>query len=168
MKTQKISPKHKLKTPFLNGFPAKFKPLLLKGAVLMGYPKGSHVFRDGEKANKFYLILKGKINILAEEQDVRFDQESSIGVLQTLGKGDVAGWSWVIPPYRWRFDAVAAENCDVLAIDGAAIRQLMTKNHSFAFEIYRRLVPVMNQRLVASRLKLQTFGGKLFQTAEGG
>ncbi len=168
MTIQALKPGKKIRTPFLKMFPQKYQKLLLKGARIQRFKKGAFVFRDCEKATRFYLILSGKVNLLAEQQDVRFDTEVSSVIFHTLCKGDVVGWSWLITPYRWRFDAVAAEDCELLAIDGINVRAQMAKNHSFAYEIYKRLVPVMNQRLIAARLKLQTFGGEIFAEAEGG
>ncbi len=165
---QKAAAAKNIKTPFLKGISPKFRDLLFQKASVKEFSEGDFIFKDGEKADKFYLVLKGKVNILAEEQDVRFDTESTTGILQTLQKGDVVGWSWVIPPYRWRFDARAAADTQLLVFDGERVRKLMAKNNSFGCEIYRRLAPVMNQRLVASRLKLQIFGGRPFSTVEGG
>lgn len=140
----------------------------MKNSFLTEIPKGQVIFQDGEKADCFYLLLKGKVNLLAEEQDVRFDHEPKRGVLQTLGLNDVVGWSWAIFPYRWRFDAVAKEPVEMMVVNGAFLRKQMEKDPKFGYEIYKRLVPVMNQRLIASRMKMLMFGGKLFQTAEGG
>lgn len=154
--------------PFFRGISAPFKKILMRYASTCRVAKGAHIFQNGEKADRFFLILKGKVSILAEEQDVRFDPEASMGVLQVLGPGEVVGWSWLIPPYRWRFYAVADTDTWLLAFDGVGLRREISKNHDFGYEIYRRLVPVMNHRLNASRLKLQMFGARPFAVAEGG
>lgn len=161
-------PLKKITHPFFKKFPEKFKKITLQNSFLAQVAKGQAIFQDGEKADSFYLILKGKVNLLAEEQDVRFDSESKRGVLQTLGPNELVGWSWAIYPYRWRFDAVAKEAVEVMVVNGAFLRKEMEKNPVFGYEIYKRLVPVMNQRLIAARMKMQMFGGKPFQTAEGG
>ncbi len=161
-------PLKKITHPFFKKFPEKFKKFMLKNSFLAQVPKGWVIFRDGEKADSFYLILKGKVNLMAEEQDIRFDTESKRGVLQTLGPDEIAGWSWIIYPYRWRFDAVAKEPVEMMVINGAFLRKQMEKNPAFGYEIYKRLVPVMNHRLIAARMKMLMFGGKPFQTAEGG
>lgn len=168
MTIQPIKKNQKINTPFLKNLPKKYQTLLLKKAGISKLEKGAYIFRDGEKAIRFYLILKGKVDLLSKEQDVRFDVESNTGILQTLVKGDVIGWSWVIPPYQWRFDAKAGEACELLVIDGLEVRKQMAKDHAFGFEVYKRLVPVMNQRLIAARLKFQLFGGNVFAAAEGG
>ncbi len=165
---KKQKPVKKITHKFFKGLPAKFQKTILQYASEVTIPKGGEVFTNGAKAECFFLILKGKVNLLAEEQDVRFDTESNMGILQTLGPGEVVGWSWLIPPYRWRFYAVPVTDTQLLVIDGVGLRKKMEKDHELGYEIYKRLVPVMNSRLIASRLKLQMFGGRPFSTAEGG
>lgn len=152
---------------FFKGIPSKYEKLIQANSSVITLPKGEHVFENGRPANSFFLILKGKVRLLAEEQDVRFDTEAKMGLLQELGPGEVVGWSWVIQPYRWRFFAVAFTDVQMLVVNGVALRKAMAKDHLFAYEIYKRLVPVMNDRLIASRQRLQMFGGKPYHTAEG-
>jgi len=158
----------KVKHPFFKGMPDAFRDQVTKFGKVTEIAKGKTVFRDGGKAEYFFLVLKGKVNLIGVEQDVRFEAEPEKRVFHTLGAGDVVGWSWVITPYRWRFDAVVEENAELLAIDGVRLRKAMLKDHELGYEIYKRLVPIMNQRLIASRLKLQMFGAKPFASAEGG
>lgn len=161
-------PVKQLTHPFFKGFPPQFKKLTLRNSFLAEVPAGQVVFRDGERADSFYLILKGHVNLMAQEQDVRLDLESRAGVLQVVGPGEVLGWSWAIYPYRWRFDAVAIGPVKMIAVNGSFLRKKMERNRLFCCEIYKRLVPIMNQRLIAARMKMLMFGGKPFQTAEGG
>lgn len=163
-----IKPPKKISHPFLKGIPAKYQKILLKNAQVALIRAGEFVFLDGGKADRFYLILKGKIDLLTEEQDVRFDPDSKLGVLQSLGPRDIVGWSWIIPPYRWRFNARAAQDSRLLVLDGKAIRQKALKDRALGYEIYKKLVPVMNQRLIASRIKLATFGFTPFESEVGG
>jgi len=158
----------RIKHPFLQGLPVEIKNKLLTFGKKISLPKGKVVFRDSEKAERFYLLLKGKVDLIGVEQDVRIDSELAKRVFQTLGAGEVVGWSWVIAPFRWRFDAVVQQDADLFAVDGLRLRRAMEQNHELGYEIYKRLVPIMNERLIASRLKLQMFGTKPFSEAEGG
>lgn len=156
------------KHPFLKGMPPAMLQSVLKNSKKLSVRKGKIIFEDGAYADKCFLIIKGCIGILTQQQDVRFESESTLGVLQLLGAGEIVGWSWVIPPYKWRFHARAEESTELLVLDGKYLRQAMVKDHNLAYEIYKRLVPVMNHRLIGARLKLQMFGGSPFSTAEGG
>ncbi|MBU3759240.1 MAG: Crp/Fnr family transcriptional regulator [Candidatus Omnitrophica bacterium] len=168
MKKKQAQPKvSRISHRFFKGIPAKYEKLIQANARVITLPRGENVFENGRPANSFFLILKGKVHLLAEEQDIRFDPEAKLGVLQELGPGEVVGWSWVIKPYRWRFFAAAHTDVRMLIVDGVALRKAMAKDHLFAYEIYKRLVPVMNDRLIASRQRLQMFGAKPYLTAEG-
>jgi len=157
----------KVKHPFFRGIPEAFRNQITKLGKVVESPKGEIVFRDGGRADYFFLILRGKVNLIGVEQDIRFEAESQKRVFHTLGPRDVVGWSWAITPYRWRFDAVVEQDAELFAIDGARLRRAMQIDHELGYEVYKRLVPIMNQRLIASRLKLQMFGAKPFACAEG-
>lgn len=158
----------KIRHPFLKGLSAEFQKFLLQDAEIISLLGGEFVFRHGERAEKFFLILKGRVDILSFDQDIRFDAEPRLSILQSLASGEIVGWSWVIPPYHWKFNAFVHEETELLAIDGKRIRARMAKDPKFAVAIYSRLVPVMNERLLASRMKFAMFGGKPFHTQEGG
>jgi len=158
----------RVKHPFFRGMSDAFRNQITKLGKFIETAKGETVFRDGGKADYFFLILKGKVDLIGVEQDIRFETESEKRLFHTLGAGDVVGWSWAITPYRWRFDAVVAQNAELLAIDGVRLRRAMQIDHELGYEVYKRLIPIMNQRLIASRLKLQMFGAKPFASAEGG
>jgi len=168
MKKLKKAAAVKIKHPFLQDLPAKIKDQLLTFGKKISMSKGKVVFRDSEKAEQFFLILKGKVDLIGNEQDVRYDSELERRVFQTLGTGDVVGWSWGIEPYRWRFDAVVKQDADFFVMDGVCLRKAMVKDHELGYAVYSKLVPIMNQRLIAARLKLQMFGTQPFSEAEGG
>lgn len=157
----------KTKHPFLKGLPQKYRDYLSKLTKTVFLPRGETVFRDGGKAEHFFLLLKGKVDLVGIEQDVRFEAEPEKRLFHSLNAGDVVGWSWAITPYRWRFDAIVAQDAELLAIDGARLRKAMKSDHELGYAILKRLLPIMNQRLIASRLKLQLFGAKPFASAEG-
>jgi len=157
-----------VKHPFLKGLSSDHKEKLLKLGSKAALSKGDVLFNRLEKADQFYLLLKGKVDLIGSEQDVRFDRELERKVFQTLSAGDVVGLSWVLSPYRWSFDAVVRQDCQLLVIDGVRLRKLMAQKPIFGYEIYKRMVPIMNERLVAARVRLQMFGATPFSQAEGG
>jgi CRP-like cAMP-binding protein len=75
-------------------------------------------------------------------------------VIQTLRDGDLLGWSWLIAPYRRRFDARAVELTRAIAIDGQCIRGRCEEDHHFGYELMKRVTHVMDKRLQATRLQL--------------
>ena len=73
---------------------------------------------------------------------------------QTLSAGEVVGVSWLIPPYRWSYDARALEAVRAIALDAACLRRKCDADHDFGYAMMLRFVPVLVQRLQATRLQI--------------
>jgi len=134
--------------PFLNGLEPEWYDLLTGCTQLVGYGAGHYLGRTGEPAETFYLIISGHVN-------VEIDTPNRQPVLiQTLGRGDVVGWSWLTPPHRWRFTAQAVEPVRALEIQGTALRFVCEENPELGYELMKRLVHVIAGRLTATRHQL--------------
>jgi hypothetical protein len=64
----------------------------------------------------------------------------------------VLGWSWLIPPYRWLFDARALNASDIIAVDGAKLRALCEQDTALGYQLLKRFAVLMAERLNASRV----------------
>jgi hypothetical protein len=73
---------------------------------------------------------------------------------QTAGEGEMIGLSWLIPPYRWRYDAKALELVRAIALDATCLRNKCEADHHLGYELMKRFVPVMVDRLHTTRLQL--------------
>ena len=107
-----------------------------------------HLFREGEPADTFYVVRHGAVAL-----EMRVPARRPL-VIETLGDGDVVGWSWLVPPYRWAFDARAAEPTVAVALDGACLRGKCRDDPALGFELLQRFSQVMVERLQAARLRL--------------
>jgi CRP-like cAMP-binding protein len=72
----------------------------------------------------------------------------------TLGPGDILGWSWLFPPYVWKFDARAREAVRATAFDGACLRKKCDADPAMGYELMKRLAHLVSKRLEATRLQL--------------
>jgi CRP/FNR family transcriptional regulator, cyclic AMP receptor protein len=79
--------------PFLAGMNREELALLTDCAIPVHFEKGQIIFREGEMANRFYLIETGKIVLESSEQ------LGNAVIIDTIGRGDLLGWSWMFPPY---------------------------------------------------------------------
>jgi len=105
------------------------------------------IFREGESANRFYLIEHGKVAL----------ESSTLGEpvkIEEIGDGDLLGWSWLFPPYAWHFSARALEDTTAIFFYGTVLRDYCEKDHSLGFELFTRMSAVMLRRLQAARQKL--------------
>ena len=104
--------------------------------------------REGSDANSSFLIRTGRVVL---EIDVPGRGAKQI---QTIEEGEVLGWSWLYPPYRWQFDARAVTPVRAIQFDGACLRNKCEADHDLGYEIVKRLLYQVHQRLERTRLQL--------------
>lgn len=132
---------------FKNMEPSHLK-LLSKHMSKDSFKPNEYVLKENEEAHKFYLILKGKVSI------EMLSPEGKPFSIQTLTDGDIVGWSWMIPPYKFQFSARALEATEMLVIDGDMLRKHSEKDQKLGYELLKRLVTIFVQRLQATRQHL--------------
>jgi CRP/FNR family transcriptional regulator, cyclic AMP receptor protein len=133
--------------PFLIGMSAQHIRLLADCAMRSHFEAGHIIFREGESANRFYLIEHGKVTL----------ESSTLGepiTIEEIRDGDLLGWSWLFPPYAWHFSARALEQTTAIFFYGTVLRDYCEKDHSLGFELFKRMSVVMLRRLQAARQKL--------------
>ena len=140
--------------PFLKGMTPEQIALLAGCASNVVFKAGQYILKEGEPADVFYLIRQGKVQV-----ETHIPQKGPI-IIRTRRDGDVFGWSWLVPPYRWYFDARAIELTRALVIDGKCLRAKCEEDHNFGFEIMKRFLAVVVERLEGTRLQLMDVYGK--------
>jgi len=134
--------------PFIAGLSDAHLQVLAGCASNVRFPEGTSLLREGEVANKFFLIRTGRVGL---ETDVNARGKIRI---QTVGPGDVLGWSWLISPFRWHFNGVAVTEVRAIALDGECLRKKCDQDHDFGYEMLSRLSHIMERRLEATRMQL--------------
>jgi CRP-like cAMP-binding protein len=134
--------------PFLKELELRHLKTLVGCASNVRFNAGQILFHEGEEANQFYMIRQGKVAL-----ELLTSERGPISV-QTVGEGDVLGWSWLIPPYRWRFGARAVELTRAIALDGKCLRKKSEEDHDLGYELLRRFSGIIVERLEATRLQL--------------
>lgn len=133
---------------FFKDLPPAYLKIVVGCASNVKFDEGEFLFREGGDADKFYLIRHGRIALKI------FTTHKGPVTLQTIGPGEVVGWSWLIPPYRWHFDAQATELTRAIALDGKCLRGKCDDDHSLGYELMKRFTHIMEERLQATRLQL--------------
>jgi CRP/FNR family transcriptional regulator, cyclic AMP receptor protein len=141
--------------PFLQGLPLDDLRLIVGCAQNVRFDVGQIIFREGEAANQFYLLREGQVALEV------FTPEGGAKPILTLSAGDVLGWSWLIPPYQWRFDARAIEPVRAIALDGQCLRGKCDEDPRLGYELLKRIAASIAERLHATRLQmLDVYGGR--------
>ena len=134
--------------PFFQDMKRDYLQLLVSCASNVRFKPGQFIFREGEGADHFYLIRQGSVAL-----EINDPSRGPIPI-QTVGEGDVLGWSWIFPPYRWHFDARAHELMRAVALDGKCLRKKCDEDPVLGYEMMKRFARIMMNRLQATRLQL--------------
>ncbi len=131
--------------PFLRGMSARHLGMLARHAREVEFEADQVIFREGEPAYQFYLLRKGRVAI-----EAYVPKDGHFGI-QTLGPGEVLGWSWLFPPYCWHFQARALEPVAAIFLDGARLLVECEKEPALGYDLMKRMAQVIIQRLQATR-----------------
>lgn len=143
-----ISGQYLSEHPFLKSLDPRHIIFIEGCASNKQFNEGQFIFHEGEEASCFYIIRHGKVAIQL------YAPGRGPITIQTIGDGDVLGWSWLIPPHRWRFDAQAIEASDVIVLDGKCLRSKCEQDHDLGYELLKRFAGVITSRLESTRLQL--------------
>ena len=134
--------------PFLAGLTASQLGALKDNALRIRYEPGAVIFREGSPANRFFLIQRGKVVLESSRR------EGGPVFIQQLGPGDALGWSWLIPPYYWHFDARVVEPTEAILFYGTRLREQCEADTDLGYELLKRMTSVVIQRLQGTRRQL--------------
>ena len=134
--------------PFLAGMNRTQLALLTDCAMAAHFKTGEIILREGEFANRCYLIETGKV--VLESVDC-FGEPL---LIEAIGAGDLLGWSWMFPPYVWHFTARAIEPTTAIFFYGTILREYCEKDQSLGYELLKRISAVMVKRLQAAHKQI--------------
>jgi len=134
--------------PFLEGLDAEHIKLLVGCASNVVFKSGEFIIREGEEANAFYFIRQGRVLV-----ETHVPQKGPI-MIRSREAGEILGWSWLVRPYRWHFDARAAELTRAIALDGKCLREKCEEDHDLGYEVMKRFAVIIAELLEATRLQL--------------
>ena len=131
--------------PFFQKLSVPHLELLTDSAMETQFKPGQWIFRQGDPANRFYLILEGKVLI---ESEVK---ERGMIPIRTLGPGDDLAWAWLFPPYYMHFNACAIEPTRAIFFYGTRLREQCEANHELGYQLMKRIAQVVIQNLNATQ-----------------
>jgi CRP/FNR family transcriptional regulator, cyclic AMP receptor protein len=134
--------------PFFAGMPNAFCDLVCACAKNVRFEAGQYLFHEGEPADWFYLVRHGRVAL-----QVTVPGRGAV-TFQTMSEGEIVGLSWLIPPYRWTYDAKAVDLTRAIAMDASCLRGKCEADHDLGYEMMKRFMPVLIQRLQATRLQI--------------
>ena len=134
--------------PIFEGLGDEARVLLAGCARNIHFAAGERIFREGGDADVFYVVRQGSVAVES------FVPTRGPVTIETIEAGDVLGWSWLFPPYRWHFDARALSVVRATAFDGLCLRQKCENDPALGYTLMGRFAQVLIDRLQWTRLRL--------------
>ena len=134
--------------PFVRDLKAEHIETLVGCASNRKFHPGEYLARERQQADEFFLIREGQVVL-----ELYLPQRGGLQI-ETLGEGEILGWSWLVQPYRWHYDARAVTLVRALALDGKCLRRKSETDFELGYRLFQRFATIMEQRLQATRLQL--------------
>ncbi len=121
--------------------------------------EGAYLFREGEPADSFYVTRHGRVTL-----EIFVPGRGPVAV-ETIGPGEVIGWSWLFDPFRWHMDARVIEHGSAIGFDGSCLRGKCESDHDLGYELMKQFATLLIERMQATRLRLLDVYGHAPATA---
>jgi CRP/FNR family cyclic AMP-dependent transcriptional regulator len=140
--------------PFFRGLGTEHLKFIAGCGHNVHFRAGQQIFREGDSADLFYVVHHGTALV-----EINVPGRGPVTV-QTITEGEILGWSWLFPPYRWRFDALARDEISATVFDGACLRKKCDSDPVLGYELMKRLSEIVSTRLLSTLLQsLDVYGG---------
>ena len=107
---------------------------------LQYFDKRELIFRQGDKAQRFYMLKEGKVIL-----EQRITDKIAVSV-SAIKPGNSFGWSAMLDGEEYSIDAVCAEPCKVFSFRDEKIKALFKEDHSLGFIMSQRLLHILKKR----------------------
>ncbi|MGW8378175.1 Crp/Fnr family transcriptional regulator [Streptomyces sp. ODS28] len=140
-------------TGFLGALPDDHQARLKAVAKDVGFPSGTRIFEEGEPADRFWVIRTGAVTLDMKVPGHRLLSQVPIAI-ESVGPGQLLGWSWLFPPYVCRLGAETVSPVRALEFDAETVRVLCDEDHRLGHALTLSVAQIIGHRLQASRVRL--------------
>ncbi len=134
--------------PAFSGMSPEHLELIAGCAQNRTFQGGEYLMREGDPADSFFVIRHGRVAM-----EIFVPQRGAV-TIETIDDGDLLGWSWLVPPFRGHLDARALGTVHTVVFDAACLRGKSDTDPVLGYELMRRFIPVIVERLQATRVRL--------------
>ena len=127
--------------------PADVRQRLMAIASEVSFPQGTRLFEEGGRADRFWLIRTGTVDL-----DIHVPGRRA-ALIESLGHNELVGWSWLYGR-TWHLGAEAATPVRAYEFDAETVRTLCAEDPVFGQSIALWVGGVVAHRLHAARTRL--------------
>ncbi|MFD8565446.1 cyclic nucleotide-binding domain-containing protein [Streptomyces sp. NPDC057694] len=128
--------------------PAEHRGRLMSLARPVNFREGARLFEEGGRADRFWIIRSGTVAL-----DMHVPGRRA-AVIETLGFGELVGWSWLFAPYLWQLGAETVSPVRAHEFDAARVREMCDADPELGRRIGHWVGEVIGHRLLAARIRL--------------
>lgn len=141
--------------PFTKGLENEILSLIAGCAKNIVFQVGEFLCREQDDMQHFYLVRHGTVAL------EYFIPGRGAFTFLTIKSGEFLGSNWLLPPYRWPYDARAVELTRAIAFESQCLRDKCESDHHVGYEMMKRFVPPLIERLKLARLQsADMYGGQ--------
>ncbi|MFY1675841.1 cyclic nucleotide-binding domain-containing protein [Streptomyces sp. WMMC905] len=112
------------------------------------FDAGARMFEEGRDADRFWIVRTGTVTLDLSVPALR------PAMIDSLGPGELVGWSWHYPPRRWHLGAEAMSPVRAWEFDADAVRGRCAEDAVFGRAVATWVGNVVAHRLHAARVQL--------------
>ncbi|MBD0422719.1 cyclic nucleotide-binding domain-containing protein [Streptomyces sp. TRM S81-3] len=135
-------------TTLARALPADHRERLMRIAREVSIDAGTRLFEEGSRADRFWIVRTGTVTL-----DLRVPGRRA-AVIESLGPGELVGWSWHFPPYQWHLGCEAMSPVRAWEFDAATVRAMCADDPEFGRAVAVWVGNVVADRLHAARRRL--------------
>ena len=135
-------------TKLLTALPPPQRRRLMELAREVSFPEDARIFEAGGTADRFWVVRSGAVSLV---QQVTSVQRVTVA---SLGAGDLLGWSWLFPPYRWDFGAEAFSPVRAYEFEAQPVQKLCEEDPALGMTLVRLVAEILAHRLEMTRNRL--------------
>jgi CRP-like cAMP-binding protein len=132
----------------LRTLPAEHALRLMRIAREVSFPEGTRLFEEGGRADRFWIIRTGTVDL-----DMHVPGRRA-AVIESLGHNQLVGWSWMFEPPGWHLGAEATTPVRAYEFDAAVVRSMCDEDPAFGMTVTRWVGGVLAHRLRSARTRL--------------
>ncbi|WP_033309940.1 cyclic nucleotide-binding domain-containing protein [Streptomyces iakyrus] len=130
------------------GLTGEHRERLMRVAREVSFDAGTRMFEEGRRADRFWIVRTGTVVL-----DLHVPGRRA-AVVESLGHGELVGWSWHFAPYVWHLGAEAMSPVRAYEFDAETVRAMCAQDPGFGRAIATWVGRVVADRLHASRIRL--------------
>ena len=131
----------------LGDVPVAARDCVAASAEIVEVAPGGRVFSEGDAADALYLVASGTVRLSVHQRHLDL-------AVASLGAGEALGWSWLVPPQRWDFDAVSPGGATLVRIPADELASVMRDDPAVAAALTDAMLRVVSRRLRDTRIQL--------------